>query len=472
MEEAKLKMVIEGENKADKAIKQAQSQVEVLQKKVKDMSPVFKGMAVAGTAAFGAIAGAVAFSVKQAIEVETIQNRLYQLLKTTNNATKEQVDVLLDQADALERVGVMSKENVIMAQSQLATFDLQLDTIKELTPAILDYVVAEKGLGATTEDVKSLTNGLAQALQGNFGSLTRVGFVLDDVTKKMISEGTEMERAQALVEVLNSTYKDFNITARDTAEGSLIVLQRSIGDISEELGKVFLPILVDIVKQLTPVIEKITDWIRENPELTKVIVITTGALAGLVAVIGLLGVALPGIIAGFTLLSGPIGVIILALGALTTAVILIKDNWKGALDTMSIATETIVIKIQTFFLNLKLKLIEIINEIKAKIQPVIDMASNISNTVKNIGSGIGGAVSKTFGQAQNFLLGSRESGGYIPQTGPYLLHEGEFVVPKNNSSGMNITFNFNGDVSDIETLQRTIIATLNRNATLKSFAGQ
>jgi hypothetical protein len=142
------------------------------------------------------------------------------------------------------------------------------------------------------------------------------------------------------------------------------------------------------------------------------------------------------------------------------------------LETMSIATETIVIKIETFFLNLKMKLIEIINEIKAKIQPVIDMASNISNTVKNIGSGIGGAVSKTFGQAQSFLLGSRESGGYIPQTGPYLLHEGEFVVPKNNNSGMNITFNFNGDVSDIETLQRTIIATLNRNATLKSFAGQ
>lgn len=472
MEEAKLKMVIEGENRADKAIKEAQGQVDTLQKRIKDMSPTFKTMATAGTVAFGAIAGAIGMSVKQAIEMESVQDRLYQILKTTNGATKEQVDVLIQQANALEKVGVMSKDNVIMAQSQLATFDLQLDTIKELTPAIMDYVVAEKGMSATTEDVKALTNGLAQALQGNFGSLTRVGFVLDETTKKLISEGTEMERATALTKVLNSTYKDFNITAKDTAEGSLIVLQRTLGDVSEEIGMVFLPILNDLVKQLTPVIEKVVDWIKENPELTKNIVLVAGAIAGLVSIIGILGLAIPTIITGFTFLTGPIGAVIVALTALGVAVMLIKDNWKGALETMKTITETILIKIETFFLNLKLKIIEIIDGIKAKIQPVIDMVSGVANTASNIGSSIGGAVSGVFGQAKSFLLGSRENGGYIPQTGPYLLHEGEYVVPKSGSSGVNITFNFNGDVSDIDTLQKTIIATLNRNATLKSFAGQ
>lgn len=486
MEETKLKMVIEAENKANKVFKELNDSVEEHKKRLKDLTEVSKKVATAGTIAFGAIAGAIGFSVKQAIEMESIQNRLYEILKTTNKATKEQVDVLLDQAEAIEKVGVMSKENIIMAQSQLATFDLQIDTIKQLTPAIMDYVVAEKGMSATTEDVKALTNGLAQALQGNFGSLTRVGFVLDDVTKKMISEGTEIERAQALTEVLNSTYKDFNITAKDTAEGSLIVLQRTLGDISEEIGIVFLPVLNDLVKQLTPVIEKVVDWIKENPELTKNIVLIAGAIAGLVAVIGMLGLALPAIItvigtlgaalpaiiAGFTFLTGPIGAVIVALTALGVAVMLIKDNWKGALETMKTITETILIKIKTFFLNLKLKIIEIIDGIRAKIQPVIDMVSGVANTASNIGSSIGGAVSGVFGQAKSFLLGSRENGGYIPQTGPYLLHEGEYVVPKSDSSGVNITFNFNGDVSDIDTLQKKIIETLNRNATLKSFAGQ
>jgi hypothetical protein len=55
-----------------------------------------------------------------------------------------------------------------------------------------------------------MTNGLAQALNGNFSSLTRVGFVIDENTKKQIKSGNESERAQAIIEVLNSTYKDFN----------------------------------------------------------------------------------------------------------------------------------------------------------------------------------------------------------------------------------------------------------------------
>jgi hypothetical protein len=43
-----------------------------------------------------------------------------------------------------------------------------------------------------------MTNGLAQALNGNFASLTKTGFVLDDVTKDLIKNGTEAERTAAI----------------------------------------------------------------------------------------------------------------------------------------------------------------------------------------------------------------------------------------------------------------------------------
>jgi hypothetical protein len=72
-----------------------------------------------------------------------------------------------------------------------------------------------------------MTNGLAQALNGNFTSLTRTGFVLDETTKNLIQNGTEAERAAALVAVLNSTYKDFNKNLRDTPMGQFQVLANS-----------------------------------------------------------------------------------------------------------------------------------------------------------------------------------------------------------------------------------------------------
>jgi hypothetical protein len=81
-----------------------------------------------------------------------------------------------------------------------------------------------------------MTNGLAQALNGNFTSLTRVGFVIDDVTKKRIKEGTETERAAALVEVLNSTYKDFNKNLRLTSAGQMQVLANTANDVKVIIG--------------------------------------------------------------------------------------------------------------------------------------------------------------------------------------------------------------------------------------------
>ena len=132
-------------------------------------------------------------SVKAAQTAGAAQNRLRMLLLATGGATEDQIKILNQQAAALEQMTVVSKDNITVVQSQLATFDLGSKAIATMTPAILDYVVAEKGAAASADEYRSMTNGLALALNGQFGALTRVGFVLDDKTKKDITSGTEME---------------------------------------------------------------------------------------------------------------------------------------------------------------------------------------------------------------------------------------------------------------------------------------
>jgi hypothetical protein len=166
-------------------------------------------------------------------------------------ATTQEIALLNEQAKALERIGVVSGGNITQTQSQLATFNLQVSTIEALTPAILDYVTAEKGATASTADFKSMTNGLAQALNGNFASLTRVGFVLDANTKKQIANGTEAERANALVQVLNSTYKDFNKNLRDTDAGQMQVLANSAQEATTIIGTGLLDALKALSKDNT-----------------------------------------------------------------------------------------------------------------------------------------------------------------------------------------------------------------------------
>jgi hypothetical protein len=223
---------IGAEYKGKGAFKQAETATAKLTKSVRNLAGAFG-------VAFGtrAVVNFAKVSLKAFQESEAQQQRLARLLEVTNDASAAQIAILTRQADALEQLGVVSAGSISQVQSQLATFDLQILTINRLTPAILDYVTAEKGAAATADDFKAATNGLAQALNGNFASLTKTGFVLDDVTKELIANGTESERAAALVKVLDSTYKGFNRSLRDTPAGQFQILANAADDARVIIGE-------------------------------------------------------------------------------------------------------------------------------------------------------------------------------------------------------------------------------------------
>jgi hypothetical protein len=218
-------------------------------------------------------------SVVDANAAAAAQDRLRTILLTTGGATNEYVDSLIAQAEALEQIGVVSADNILVAQSQLATFDLTGDTIKTLTPAILDYVTAEKGAAATSDDFRQMTNGLAQALNGNFGSLTRVGFVLDEQTKKLISNGTESERAAAIVDVLSSTYEGFNEKLRDT--NPIAAARADLSKLQGDIGKALLPAVKAvsgfISNQFIPAMRSLGKFIKDNADILAALTIALGA---------------------------------------------------------------------------------------------------------------------------------------------------------------------------------------------------
>lgn len=266
--EASLKGLDDNVKKADSGFANFTSRVKQL------------GATLGVTFAAGQVVSFFRESVAAAQQAEAQQARLRTLLLNTNGATEAQIDALGRQAKALEKVGVVSADNITMAQSQLATFDLSAAAIGKLTPAILDYVTAEKGATASAEDFKMMTNGLAQALNGNFASLTRTGFVLDEATKKQISHGSEMERANAIVRVLNSTYKDFNTSLRNTSEGAMQVAINDFNNLKQQIGEALQPAVNAFARFLStvliPLMSKLVTFIQENSKEIKAFAIVIG----------------------------------------------------------------------------------------------------------------------------------------------------------------------------------------------------
>lgn len=329
-----LKIVIDAVNNTDRAFKDVQNQVQSvggtmdgLRGSVERMQPAFQKMAAVGGAALAGITLYAKSAIQAANEQEVAQARLTQILRTSVDATDEQIASLMAQADALERVGVVSEDVTMAAQGTLATFDLQADSINQLIPAFLNMMVAERGVNATTDDAIGLANGLGKVLQGQVGALSKQGFVFDEATEAILKHGTEQEKVAALAEILDSTYAGLNETMRGTTEGAMKGMQMQLGKINEEIGKSLQPAILRLVEALTPLIEKVTTWIQQNPDLAAKIILVTGALAGLLTVVGLLGIAIPAITAGFAALFSPITLVIVAIGAIGFAIYKLIENW-------------------------------------------------------------------------------------------------------------------------------------------------
>jgi hypothetical protein len=297
----------------------------------KELESIFKQVTITAAAGFASGVALMTSSVQAAIQAQAEQTRLATVLRTTVGASDDQIASLNLQAEALQRVGVVSAGTTSVVQSQLATFDLSVNTIRQLTPAILDYVTAEKGATASSEDFKSMTNGLAQALQGNFASLTKSGFVLDANTKELIKSGTESQRAAALVEVLNSTYEGFNKTLRDTPEGKMQALSNSLNDLQTSFGQLLLP----AISAILPLFQALADLAQKHSTIFGGLVIIFTAVAGAVLLyatyLKLLPLRIAAVAAAQTILNlvmtaNPLGLLIVAIGALVVALVVLSGN--------------------------------------------------------------------------------------------------------------------------------------------------
>lgn len=274
---------------AQAAIKGVDSSVKTANTGINNFTNTIKRFGVIAGATFGAsqVVSFLKSAAAASTAAEAAQSRLANLLRNTNGATEAQIVALGEQAKALEKVGVVSADNITVAQSQLATFDLTAASIATLTPAILNYVTAEKGAAASADEFKQMTNGLAQAMQGNFASLTKTGFVLDKATKAQIAHGTEMERAQAVVEVLNSTYAGFNENLRKTSGGAMQVAINDFNNLKQKIGSELVPTITQFAGTLTsmiiPALTKLVDFLVKNKDtivdVTKVLLLGVAAFA-------------------------------------------------------------------------------------------------------------------------------------------------------------------------------------------------
>ena len=224
------------------------------------------GLVAVGTGLAAAGASLAVFAKKSVDafgEAEVASKRLDTLLKNVKGSTAAQADELRNLSDSLERLGVVNGDALIAGQSQLATFQLQADSIKTLTPALADLAVATQGVNQTEESLISLGNLVGKAMTGQTEALSRYGVILTDAQRKTLELGTEQERAGALAEALKMNFGGLNEGLRATTEGGFVAMKNAIGNLMEEIGRLLSSVgLGGLLSTLTGSVNKMTDFLK------------------------------------------------------------------------------------------------------------------------------------------------------------------------------------------------------------------
>jgi hypothetical protein len=458
-----------------KAKDEASKELDKLSKSLKENERMFSGMAKAGTVAFAGIGAYSAIAIKGAMGAEVAQKRLAHVLQTSSGASDEQVKSLIAQAEAMEKVGVVSADNINIMQEEAASFDLSTEAIKMLTPAAADFAVALYGINPSAEQARQAMTGLGKASQGQLELLTKKGYILGKDSEAIIKNGTEHERMTEIIKILGSNYQDLNTEMRNTAEGGMVGLSFEVGRLNDAVGTALIPALKLLSDVLVPIITNVANWIEENPKLSRNIVVATMAIAGIVAIIGTLGLILPPIIAGFTffttVLFGASAGTVVATGTMTAFAVAINAAiWPITLIIASIVAliaigvllyknwDSIVAFAITMWENIKTTFKNGIDAVVTFFDPLLNVIEKVKNAMSSIGEGIKSSVSS----AVKKITGKKASGGGVGTGGTYLVGEQgpEIFTPATTGSivpnhrlagaggGMNLTINMNGTFMD------------------------
>jgi len=411
-----IKILITAEDKASGVLSNISNKVGGVGGALQTMAKVGLAGAVTGFAALGAVAKS---SFTAFAEAEATQTRLTQILRTTNDATDEQIKALLAQADALEKVGVVSGDAITAAQGTLATFDLQTESIERLIPSFLNMVVAEKGVNATTDDMIGLANGLGKVLQGQVGALSKQGFVFDEVTEKILKFGTEEEKIIALSGILDSTYEGLNETMRGTAEGGMKGLQMSFGKLQEIIG-------ATVAEAVTPFVTTLSEWAQEPETQEKIQEIAKAVAEFAKQLAPVVQVLIPALIKGLEMTA--------KVGA--GVVKFLFQDIPNAVGTAAAKIIEITGAVERFIMR-----------VEDALRKVRELISSAGENITNAGKGAidkilpgkqfraaGGSVS----EGSPYIVGERGAELFVPQTSGRIMPNGSF------GGGSSININISG----------------------------
>lgn len=282
---------------------------------------------------------------------------------------------IADNSDALTSLGVNMEEYAKIVR----------------TDGLAAFMMLREGVMSAENPIEELNN-LFGAAGGNIASLFSEG------TKVEAMLGSVGQVAGVAATHIGSLDREYQAMA-DTSANAFILLKNSARLILAAAGEAFLPAVRQMTDALVPLVQKVAEWAKANPELIVTIAKVTAVALALVVAVGSVSSVVTAAVTAWTAistvfgvakvailaLSGPIGLTVVAVGALVAAGVALYKNW----DEVKVKAAAVWAAIkETISSNLnaaKTAIVNTWNNAKsATVNKLNEIAAAIVNTLKSL----------------------------------------------------------------------------------------
>lgn len=179
-------------------------------------------------------------------QLHQAETKLTEVMGAMQGAGTSQVNMMKNLASEISGYGVVGKTALINGAQQASTYFHQTDAVKTLLPKMADLAVQMHGVNVTNEDMVNIGNMTGKVMTGQVGALRRAGISFTDYQEKVMKNGTEMEKANMLAQVIEQNVGKMNETMAQTPEGVMVRNQRDFDAVKTTIGQQVQPAIVSM----------------------------------------------------------------------------------------------------------------------------------------------------------------------------------------------------------------------------------